>query len=74
MNYDELVALAHRHSPRVLGVVVGPATFEEIKRLVDESDSNPLNRMIVRRSEFVPEGFVVGVDHKGDVVKVWGPE
>lgn len=75
MSYEELVRLAQARMnyPEVADVVVGSKLWDWITAHVCGAEAAELGRLKVKRSEFLADGYVVGRDHRGDIVRIWGP-
>ena len=75
MNYDELVQLAEQRMnyPEVADVVVGTKLFDWIAAHTSGAEAEALGRLKVLRSEYLADGYVLGRDHQGNVVRIWTP-
>jgi hypothetical protein len=75
MKYAELVRLAQARMnyPEVADVVVGNKLWDWIKTHAAGAEAQALGRLKVHRSEFLADGYVLGRDHRGDIVRIWGP-
>lgn len=75
MSYEELVRLAQARMnyPEVADVVVGSSLFAWIQTHATPSEFSALGRLKIHRSDFLADGYVLGRDHRGDIIRIWGP-
>jgi hypothetical protein len=76
MNYDQLLDLArHRvNYPELAQVVVDPYLFDGLREGLSHDDGVSVGRLGVRRSAALQSGWAVGLDHSGNVTRLWSPD
>lgn len=74
MTYEELVELAVERAnyPEVADVVVSDRMFR-VAQGCSRLEAEAFGQLRVIRSEFLADGYVLGRDCGGMVIRIWGP-